>query len=113
MIHIIPIGKLRTIFGHNLASDNFWTEICLTSVTSNGPDRFSSETGTTITRTPLGEIDSNPSEIFSVAQNDGRYRRETFSVKLSADIDVNSKCLIWHHSDAFHQIFRRKKSRNF
>ena len=36
MIHIIPMVNLWTIFGHTTNSDNFWTEICLTSRTSDG-----------------------------------------------------------------------------
>ena len=33
---IIPIVNHQTIFEHTTNSDNFWTEICLTSRTSDG-----------------------------------------------------------------------------
>ena len=34
--HIIFIANVRTIFGHNPTSDNFWTEIYRTTRTSDG-----------------------------------------------------------------------------
>ena len=36
MNHIIPIVNVRTVFEHIPASDNFWTEIRLTSRTWDG-----------------------------------------------------------------------------
>ena len=36
MNHIVPTGNFRTIFGHTPTSDNFLTEICVTSRISHG-----------------------------------------------------------------------------
>ena len=48
MNHIIPTVNVRTIFGHTPSSDNFRTEICLTSWTSDELGQiFFSENGTT------------------------------------------------------------------
>ena len=48
-ISMILIVSARTIFGHTRTSDNFWTDICLTSRTSDRLRQFFfSETGTTL-----------------------------------------------------------------
>ena len=35
MNHIIPIFKIRIMFGHTPILDNYWTGFCLTSRTSD------------------------------------------------------------------------------
>ena len=44
--HILSIVSLRTVFGHTTNLENFWTEICLISPTSDGLGQiFFPETG--------------------------------------------------------------------
>ena len=48
MNHVTPVVNVRTIFGHSRTSGEFWTEICLTSGTSDGFGQiFFPETGST------------------------------------------------------------------
>ena len=76
MNNLIQIVNVRTIFGHIPTSDNFWTEICLISRTSDNSDRFFlSETDTTtlylfffLKLTPLLYSMANNGSVFSVTK---------------------------------------------